>query len=225
MKAAAALVELPLVEPDDCGLANHRGVVSVEPVPGRVAVRVGYDPDLCSLDCLDETARELRLDLGHSYAHRLCRIEGMDYADCAQTTERAVARMAGVTHVALSFPAASMRVEYRPGEVELDRIASQLGRLGDHVGRPAGELRALGFFGWLTRERTTLPSAAPLVLALALVMSLVVIRLIRRPSGGNRTFGLKRTEILSAQANGATLLVLAGLIVYEGIRPRRERRP
>ena len=51
----------------------------------------------------------------------------------------------------------------------------------------------------------------------ALLMSLWVIRLVRRPSGGNLTFGLKRTEILSAQANGGTLLVLAGLIVYEGI--------
>jgi cobalt-zinc-cadmium efflux system protein len=52
----------------------------------------------------------------------------------------------------------------------------------------------------------------------ALAMSLVVIRLMARPSGGNLTFGLKRTEILSAQANGGTLLVLAGLIVYEGVR-------
>ncbi len=51
----------------------------------------------------------------------------------------------------------------------------------------------------------------------ALLMSLCVIRLVQRPSGGNLTFGLKRTEILSAQANGGTLLVLAGLIVYEGI--------
>ena len=32
------------------------------------------------------------------------------------------------------------------------------------------------------------------------------------------TYGLKRTEILSAQFNGATLLVLGLLIVYEGIR-------
>ena len=52
----------------------------------------------------------------------------------------------------------------------------------------------------------------------ALATSLVVIRLMARPSGGNLTFGLKRTEILSAQANGGTLLVLAGLIVYEGVR-------
>lgn len=52
----------------------------------------------------------------------------------------------------------------------------------------------------------------------ALVMSLVVLRLMKRPAGGNMTFGLRRSEILSAQANGATLLVLALLIVYEGIR-------
>jgi cobalt-zinc-cadmium efflux system protein len=51
----------------------------------------------------------------------------------------------------------------------------------------------------------------------ALLLSLIVIRLVARPATGNLTFGLKRTEILSAQANGATLLVLAGLIVYEAI--------
>jgi cobalt-zinc-cadmium efflux system protein len=51
----------------------------------------------------------------------------------------------------------------------------------------------------------------------ALAMSLVVIRLVQRPARGNLTFGLKRSEILSAQANGATLLVLAFLIIYEGI--------
>jgi cobalt-zinc-cadmium efflux system protein len=51
----------------------------------------------------------------------------------------------------------------------------------------------------------------------ALILSLVVIRLVRRPSGGNLTFGLKRLEALAAQANGATLIVLAGLIVFGGI--------
>ena len=51
----------------------------------------------------------------------------------------------------------------------------------------------------------------------ALLMSLIVIRLVQRPAKGNMTFGLKRAEILSAQANGVTLLVLALLIVYEGI--------
>ena len=52
----------------------------------------------------------------------------------------------------------------------------------------------------------------------ALLVSLVVVQLVRRPAGGNVTYGLRRLEALSAQANGATLLVLAGLIVYGAIR-------
>ena len=52
----------------------------------------------------------------------------------------------------------------------------------------------------------------------AIGLSLIVIRLAARPAEGNLTFGLSGAEILSAQANGATLLVLAGLIVYEAIQ-------
>jgi cobalt-zinc-cadmium efflux system protein len=51
----------------------------------------------------------------------------------------------------------------------------------------------------------------------ALLLALIVLQLVRRPARGNLTFGLRRAEILSAQANGATLLVLAGLIVYAAI--------
>jgi cobalt-zinc-cadmium efflux system protein len=51
----------------------------------------------------------------------------------------------------------------------------------------------------------------------ALLLSLIVIRLVQKPAKGNLTYGLKRAEILSAQANGITLLVLALLIIYEGV--------
>jgi cobalt-zinc-cadmium efflux system protein len=54
--------------------------------------------------------------------------------------------------------------------------------------------------------------------AAALTLSLVAIRLARRPPGGTMTFGLKRVEILSAQANGITLVVLAVLITLEALR-------
>jgi cobalt-zinc-cadmium efflux system protein len=54
--------------------------------------------------------------------------------------------------------------------------------------------------------------------AAAIGLALVAIRLSARPARGALTFGLKRSEILSAQFNGATLLVLALLIVVEGIR-------
>jgi cobalt-zinc-cadmium efflux system protein len=51
----------------------------------------------------------------------------------------------------------------------------------------------------------------------ALALSLVALALAARPAGGSMTYGLKRAEVLSAQANGGSLLVLAGLIVYEAI--------
>ena len=54
--------------------------------------------------------------------------------------------------------------------------------------------------------------------AAALALSLAAARLAMRPATGAMTFGLGRAEILSAQANGITLLVLALLIVYEAIR-------
>src|ERR1700693_2602698 len=46
----------------------------------------------------------------------------------------------------------------------------------------------------------------------AIGFSLVALRLAARPARGAMTFGLGRAEILSAQANGVTLLVLAGFI-------------
>lgn len=54
--------------------------------------------------------------------------------------------------------------------------------------------------------------------AAALVLALVAIRLAARPAEGRYTYGLKRVEILSAQANGITLLLLAVWFVYESVR-------
>ncbi len=52
----------------------------------------------------------------------------------------------------------------------------------------------------------------------AIALSLVALRLARRPAAGAMTFGLKRAEILSAHANGLTLLILAAIILVEAIR-------
>jgi cobalt-zinc-cadmium efflux system protein len=54
--------------------------------------------------------------------------------------------------------------------------------------------------------------------AAAIGFSLLAIVLAARPAKGAMTFGFKRAEILSAQANGVTLLILAAFIAYEGIR-------
>jgi cobalt-zinc-cadmium efflux system protein len=54
--------------------------------------------------------------------------------------------------------------------------------------------------------------------AAALAMALFAARLAARPARGAMTFGLGRAEIISANANGMTLLVLGLLIVYGAIR-------
>lgn len=54
--------------------------------------------------------------------------------------------------------------------------------------------------------------------AAAIGLALVAIRLAARAPSRRFTFGLKRSEILSAQVNGASLLVLAGVIGFESIR-------
>jgi cobalt-zinc-cadmium efflux system protein len=54
--------------------------------------------------------------------------------------------------------------------------------------------------------------------AAAIGLALGALGLAARPPSGRFTFGLGRAEILSAQANGAALLVLAGVIGFEAVR-------
>ena len=74
-------------------------------------------------------------------------------------------------------------------------------------------------FGVIANSLALLSDAAHMLTdAVAIGLSIVALRLAARPARGQMTFGLRRVEILAAQFNGATLLVLAILIVYEGIR-------
>lgn len=54
--------------------------------------------------------------------------------------------------------------------------------------------------------------------AAALALSLLALRIARRPAKGAMTYGFGRVEILSAQANGITLLLLGAWITFEAIR-------
>ncbi len=52
----------------------------------------------------------------------------------------------------------------------------------------------------------------------AIVLALIAMRLAARPPRGGYTYGLKRAEILSAQANGVTMLILAAWLAFESVR-------
>jgi cobalt-zinc-cadmium efflux system protein len=73
--------------------------------------------------------------------------------------------------------------------------------------------------GAITGSLALLSDAAHMLTdAGAIALALVAARIAARPARGAMTFGFGRAEILSAQFNGVTLLVLGLLIVYEGIR-------
>lgn len=54
--------------------------------------------------------------------------------------------------------------------------------------------------------------------AAAILFALIAMRIAARPPQGGFTYGLKRAEIVSAQVNGITLLLLSAYFIYEGIR-------
>jgi cobalt-zinc-cadmium efflux system protein len=73
--------------------------------------------------------------------------------------------------------------------------------------------------GFLADSLALLSDAAHMLTdAGSIGLALVAARLAARPPGGRFTFGLGRAEILSAQVNGASLLVLAGVIAWEAVQ-------
>lgn len=72
--------------------------------------------------------------------------------------------------------------------------------------------------GIISGSTALLSDAAHVVTdALAIGIALGAIVLARRPAKGSYTYGLARVEILGAQANGATLLVLAGMLAVGAV--------
>src|SRR3954453_18866020 len=101
---------------------------------------------------------------------------------------------------------------HAPADASAGRLKVALGLL---LGLMAVEVVA----GILAQSLALLSDAAHMLTdAGALALALVALRLAARPAAGAMTYGLKRTEILSAQFNGATLMVLGLLIFYEGVR-------
>jgi cobalt-zinc-cadmium efflux system protein len=79
----------------------------------------------------------------------------------------------------------------------------------------AGEVVA----GLVAHSLALLSDAAHMLTdAAAIGLALVTARVAGRPAHGGYTYGLRRMEILSAQANGITLVLLAVWLAYEAVR-------
>jgi cobalt-zinc-cadmium efflux system protein len=73
--------------------------------------------------------------------------------------------------------------------------------------------------GILAHSLALLSDAAHMLTdAAALALALIALRIARRPPRGAMTYGFGRVEILSAQANGITLVLLGLWIVFEAMQ-------
>lgn len=73
--------------------------------------------------------------------------------------------------------------------------------------------------GMVARSLALISDAAHMLTdAASIALALWAIGLAARPAAGRMTYGWRRAEILSALANGLTLLVLAGWLAYEAAR-------
>lgn len=72
--------------------------------------------------------------------------------------------------------------------------------------------------GFIARSLALISDAGHMLTdAMAIVFALVAMRIAARPARGGFTYGHKRAEIVSAQVNGITLLLLSAYFVYQGI--------
>lgn len=91
--------------------------------------------------------------------------------------------------------------------------------LGIALGLIVGFMAVEVVIGVLAQSLALISDAAHMLTdAVSIVLALVAMRLAARPARGGFTYGLKRAEILSAQANGLTLLLLAVWLAYEAVR-------
>ncbi|MFE9559769.1 cation diffusion facilitator family transporter [Streptomyces sp. NPDC006487] len=91
--------------------------------------------------------------------------------------------------------------------------------LGIALGLITGFMAIEVVVGVLAHSLALISDAAHMLTdAVSIVLALIAMRLAARPARGGFTYGLKRAEILSAQANGLTLLLLAVWLAYEAVR-------
>jgi Cd2+/Zn2+-exporting ATPase len=129
----------PLVLPqnpdcDCCGehlveaLRGRAGVADAALDAARLVLRV--DTDVVARAEAEVLACDAGASVARRYDHPVFAVEGMDCADCAQTLERALARLQGVHYATVNFAAAKVRLEYDRQETSIAGIVALGRRLG-----------------------------------------------------------------------------------------------
>jgi cobalt-zinc-cadmium efflux system protein len=104
--------------------------------------------------------------------------------------------------------------------------ASSVRRLGVSLGITTTIMIVEALGGWLSGSLALISDAGHMLTdAAALALALLAVLFGSRPADMKRTFGFRRLEVLAAQINVATLLILTGWIGWEAVARLRSPAP
>lgn len=141
-------------------LEQHKGVQSARLDTDTGHLTLQYNPDLISLERVDQLAQGLGVELGLHYAGCSMRVSGTTCADCARQIEKELTAMPGVPWAAVNVAAGVLSVEYAPVQTGPEAIETKIYELGYAIEDETGE-EPRGFWH---RERLE-----PLLVAVTLV--------------------------------------------------------
>lgn len=92
-----------------------------------------YDPNLISVEHLQKLGQDAGAEILKRYDHRLLTIVGLGQGTNVSHIESAVKKLPGVTYVAVSYAARTMKVEFDSTRTKLDDVVSGTRKLGYKV--------------------------------------------------------------------------------------------
>ena len=92
-----------------------------------------YDPNLISVEHLQKLGQEAGAEILKRYDHRLLSIEGLGQGTNVSHIESTLKKLPGVTHVAVSYAARTMKVEFDSTRTKLSDVLSGARKLGYKV--------------------------------------------------------------------------------------------
>jgi len=111
-------------------LEQHKGVQSARLDTDTGHLTLQYNPDLISLERVDQLAQGLDVELGLHYAGCSMRVSGASCADCARQIENELTTMPGVPWAAVNVAAGVLSVEYAPVQTDPETIETKIYELG-----------------------------------------------------------------------------------------------
>ncbi len=117
-------------------MRKEPGVRSAVLDAGGGTLRLHYDPRRVSLARVERCARQLGLDLDHTFKSCTLRLHGMRCADCTQQMAERLRRLPGIAQVSINPAAEVIGIELDAEAADLPAVEQRLSRAGYDVQPP-----------------------------------------------------------------------------------------